>query len=476
MSNTGHLSLRTRIFYGIGSVAYGVKDNGFAFLLLLYYDQVLGLSAQLASLAIFIALVFDAISDPIVGAWSDRLHSKWGRRHPFMYAAALPAAFSYYTLWNPPDLEGTALFAYLVLCAIGVRTFITFFEVPSTALAPELTEDYDERTLLLTVRYFFGWTGGITLSIIAYGFLFVPTDEYPVGQLNPRGYEIYGAVASAMMFAAILVSARGTHRHIPDLKRPPPRAPFSLARNVREMRETLSNRSFLALFGFGIFAAMASGLVASMSIYFNTFFWGFTAEQIAIITPAAFGAALIALVATPVVSLRWGKRKAAFRCALAAGLLSPAPMALRLLGLMPPNGSTELLLTLVVYNVIEIGLIIIVSTLIGAMMADVVEQSELQTGRRSEGTFYAARSFVQKSLSGLGIVMATLLLGAVGFPEDAKPGDVDAETLRRLALGYIPTVGALYLTAFVCLLGYRISREDHAANLDRLEDLKERER
>ena len=89
---TDKISRSTRFYYGFGSVAYGVKDNGFVYFLLFYYNQVLGLPGHLASTAILVALVFDAISDPIVGNISDRLHSKWGRRHPFMYAAAFPVA------------------------------------------------------------------------------------------------------------------------------------------------------------------------------------------------------------------------------------------------------------------------------------------------------------------------------------------------------------------------------------------------
>ena len=81
----------TKLFYGVGSIAFGVKDNGFSVLLLLYYNQVLGLDARLAGLAIMIALIVDAVVDPVIGYASDHLHSRWGRRHPFMYAAARPS-------------------------------------------------------------------------------------------------------------------------------------------------------------------------------------------------------------------------------------------------------------------------------------------------------------------------------------------------------------------------------------------------
>jgi GPH family glycoside/pentoside/hexuronide:cation symporter len=76
-------SFSTRIAYGFGSVAYGVKDAGFGYFLLLFYGTVVGVEPGLVGLAIFIALVVDAISDPVVGYLSDNWRSRWGRRHPF---------------------------------------------------------------------------------------------------------------------------------------------------------------------------------------------------------------------------------------------------------------------------------------------------------------------------------------------------------------------------------------------------------
>lgn len=451
-------------------MAYGVKDNGFAFFLLLYYNQVLGLPARMASLAIFIALLVDAVSDPVVGNLSDRLHSRLGRRHPFMYASALPVALAFYLLWNPPPLAERGLFLYLLGMAITVRTLITFYEVPSSALAPELTADYDERTTLASARHFFGWAGGILVSMLAYLFLLVPSPEYPVGQLNPRGYETYGAVAAAMMALAILLSAAGTHRNIPDLKAPPPRRRMSLVSTLRELRQTLASRSFFALFGFGIFAAMAGGLVGAMSIYLNTFFWELRNDQIGLLVPSGFLSAAFALPATPWLAARTGKKAAAIGLSVVALLLSPVPYAARLLGWMPDNGTTELLGLLILYNIVEVALLIMSTTLVSAMMADVVEETELATGRRSEGVLFAARSFVGKSLSGLGVVTATALLTMIGFPDGAQPGALDAAVVRNLGLVYAPALMILYGLAILALSAYTITRSQHAANLAALRE------
>mgnify|MGYP000117074339 CR=1 FL=1 len=88
--------------YGFGAVAYGIKDNGFAYLLLLFYGTVVGLEPALAGTALLVALNFDAFGDSVVGDWSDNTRSRLGRRHNFIYAAAIPVTRGYYLLWPPP--------------------------------------------------------------------------------------------------------------------------------------------------------------------------------------------------------------------------------------------------------------------------------------------------------------------------------------------------------------------------------------
>jgi Na+/melibiose symporter-like transporter len=463
------VSLGTKLAYGFGSVAFGVKDNGFAFFLLLYYNQVLGLPERWVGFGIMVALVLDAISDPIVGYFSDNLHSRWGRRHPFMYASALPVAVSYFFLWNPPSiLSGGALFAYFLFMAVLVRTFITFYEIPSAALVAELSADYDQRTSMISFRFFFGWWGGLTIAVLAYSTFLQPNDVHAVGVLNPDGYRTYGLFASIIMATAILVSSLGTHRHIPNLKKPPPPQPFTVRRALREVRETLLHRSFLTLFAAGFFGSMAAGLSAALNIYFNTYFWELTSDQITVLVVAYFPAAAAALVLTPRLSARLDKKPAAIAVSLLAIALAPVPIMLRLLGWFPANDSAVLLPTLLVFGFVEVTLLISSSILVSSMVADIVEDSEIATGRRSEGVFFAARSFVQKAVSGIGIFLSAVLLSLIDFPSNARPGEVDASVVDRLGFVYAPALVTLYLISLTFLSAYRISRASHEENLRRL--------
>ena len=98
----GRVPLGTKLSYGLGAIAYGIKDNGYSVFLLLFYNQVVGLPANAVGTIIGLALVFDAFIDPLIGHFSDRTHTRWGRRHPWLYASALPIALSWLMLWRPP--------------------------------------------------------------------------------------------------------------------------------------------------------------------------------------------------------------------------------------------------------------------------------------------------------------------------------------------------------------------------------------
>jgi glycoside/pentoside/hexuronide:cation symporter, GPH family len=463
------LSRRTKLLYGFGSVAFGIKDHGFAYLLLLYYNQVLGLPEDWVGLGILVALVLDAFIDPIVGYASDNLHSRWGRRHPFMYAAAVPVAVSYFLLWTPPaGLSPTALFTYLIVLAILVRTFISFYEIPSASLVSELTDHYDQRTSILSYRYFFGWWGGLTMGVLAFALFLQPDATHAVGVLNAAGYRHYALAASIVMAGAILISALGTHAAIPHLRRPPDRRGHDVRRALRDFRDTLGNRSFLVLFGAAIFSSMGTGLTAALNVYFATYFWELTSSQISLLVLMGFPAAVLAFMLAAPLSQHLGKKRAGILTSLGALTLSPLPIALRLAGVFPANGSPILVPALLANNLALITLFITSSILTSSMLADVVEESELTTGRRSEGLLFAAHSLVQKAVSGVGIFASTLLLTAVHFPRGAKPGAVDSSVIRALGLTYVPVMLGIYLVSIAFLFAYRISRTSHEANLRRL--------
>jgi GPH family glycoside/pentoside/hexuronide:cation symporter len=460
-------STRTKLLYGSGSIAFGVNDQSFAYILPFFYNQVIGLPAIWVGTAIAFAMAFDALADPLVGQVSDNLRTRLGRRHPFMYASAIPVALCYFYLWNPPNWSPVARFYYLIGAAILVRTFITLYEIPSSSLVAELTPDYHQRTSFFAFRSLFAWLGGLTMAMLAFGVFLMPDKTHPIGQLNPHGYVNYSITGALTIAVVILISAAGTHRFIRNFTVPPARK-LTLIQVVREMYETVSLGSFLVLIISALFSSIAAGTLAALNIYFNTFFWGLNSGQVFFLTAALIPAAVIAwAIATP-ISRVFGKKKAAIGLWIVATTFYWYPLAARIFGFFPDNHSPWLIPMLLFFGTIGVSLSIADDIVISSMLADVVEDSELRTGRRSEGLFFAARSFVIKAVSGLGGLIATILLAIVHFPARADPATLDPAIPRHLALVYFPTSFGLYCVALVCLSFYKIDRATHEENLRKL--------
>ena len=261
---------------------------------------------------------------------------------------------------------------------------------------------------------------------------------------------------------------RNGHARIPRLMSPPPARALTLKTIFQEIWETLSERSFIALFLAAMFGAVASGLSASLSFYFYTYFWEFTSVETGVLTMGVFVSALIGLWLAPVVTRQLGKKHGAMIVGVVAIIGLPLPILLRLIGVLPDNASPLVFWVVLCTTVVDVGLIICFQILTTSMMADLVEQSELQTGRRSEGVFFSAVTFIRKSVQGLGIMTASMVLYLAAFPSGAGVEQVPDEAVWRLGAYYVPAVLLLWAAMMVTLSRYQLDRSGHEENLRKL--------
>lgn len=466
---------RAKLFYGVGSVAYGVKDNAFLVYLLFYYTLIHQLPATLVSLALLIAVAIDAVSDPIIGQLSDNLRTRLGRRHPMMIAAAIPSAVFFYFLWLPPEgLTDTEMFWYLLGVASLTRLSITFYEIPAAAMLPELTQNYDQRVQFASVRYFFGWIGGAGISMAALAFIFNDSAAFPNGLANPAAYQTYALVGAAIMAATTLMSASGTMRYIPHLITDDSERIDGIGAIFRNLWSVLTDKVFAPVFGTAILAALAFGISLSLSLFFNTYFWGFSTAQMAILgLSALIGAGLAPIIAPLATRGKLGKRRAAILLGMLAAILIPMPALLRLLGVLPDNGSPLILPIIFVQQTTVIAIGVATDIIIHTMVADVVEDNERRTGRRSAGVFFAARTFAQKSTNGLGVMAGGIIVGIAGLEKGMSREAATADMVATLGEIYVPVIMTIYIAAITILRFYPITRQRHAENLSALGRTKE---
>ena len=454
------LPLTLKLFNGSGSIAFGIKDNGFSVFLLTYYNLVLGMEAWLVSLALVIALVVDAFVDPFLGNLSDRTFTKWGRRLPWLYSAPIPLAIAWYFLWAPP-VDGVPSFWTLLGLAILVRLLLSACEVPSIAVVPEITQDYEERTNVFRFRFFFGWTSGLLTLFLTYTVFFQGDPQSPN---SVAGYQAYGLFGAIVMAFFVLFSAAGQHRWIakPPIDRPPP---FTLRSAFAEIIEAFSEKAFLIFAGGALAAYVSQGMTFALSNYLLLFVWELTPGQIQIYPLVLFFSVLGSLLSLGILHRRYGKALTGAAATLVAMVFWLTPYAFKLADVWPELGSSTSAALLFAFVFVSNGAGVSAVISATSMLAEIVEQFEDKSGRRAEGSFYSGNWLVQKSATGVGILFAGAMLSLVAFPTDQAPGTVAAPIIDNLIYVYGATIMLLAFISAYWLARFPITREDHEARL-----------
>lgn len=432
------LGLGVKVSYGVGLAAEGIKQNAFNVFLLFFYQQLIGLDPALCGLALFVSLCADAVLDPVIGAWSDGLRSRLGRRHPFMYASIIPMSVSYLLVFNPPSgLDQAGKFLWLLTFSVATRVSMALFVIPHQSLVPELSSDSGERASLSGFRVVFAWMFGLINSFLGFAVFMKSTPEFPQGLLNAKAYTPFALVGAILMFGSMLSSALLTQRAARE--RQAARGGELLHMPLRElpkaMRQALTSDSYRAVVIAGLLLFCGFGMQENLNNYMNTFFWGFTSQQIGGFVIVILLASLFVLGTARPLLVRYGSRQVGMGCAVIMAIVNPLMVVLRMLGLMPEMGSSALFLILCVAAFIGYAGVIMSMTVVGKMIADVTDEHELATGARQEGLLFSASIFMQKAASGIGTLVSGILIKAAQFPENADADKIDPRVVLNLGIG-----------------------------------------
>jgi Na+/melibiose symporter-like transporter len=452
---------RHKLAYGVGQIAEGLKTGAFETFLLFYYNQVLGLPGTLAGAALMIALVFDAVTDPLAGSLSDATRSRWGRRHPWMVASALPLGLATFAVFSPPaGLGAWGLFAWLTVGAVAVRGAMTLYHVPHNSRGAELSEDYAERTRVVGYRVVFGVVG-LGLAPALGFFVFLREGEAGARVQDAAAYAAYAAALGVLMVATVWASAFGTWSRIPFLPRAAAHTEaLSLGRLLRELRSVLVGSSFGVLFAGVIVYFVLRGLQTSLGLHLNAHFWRLSTDQMgSLVFPMIIGFA-VGTVFWSGMADRMEKRAIILIGTSVFTLFVVLPVGLRLVGLLPDTLSaasvTAIIAACLLVATFGSGGSV---TAFNSAMADITDEHELRTGRRQEGVYFGALAFAGKSSSGLGHGIAGIGLDLIAFPTNAVVGSVAPEVVRSLGVLYGPGLLVLAAVSLACFSRYRLTRK-----------------
>jgi GPH family glycoside/pentoside/hexuronide:cation symporter len=451
------LSFWMKLLYGSGDWGFSSMGMMRSIFYAIYLTDVVGLEPRLASFGALLGILWDAINDPIIGLLSDRIHTRWGRRRPFLLWFAVPFGFSFITLWSAPAWESqTALLVYVTLSFMLADTLQTLVGIPFLSLTPELTSDYDERTTLTGFRSFFQLAGGLAVVIIAPAIVDLVLAN---GGSQQQGFMLAGAIfggigAIPLLLIGLFVRETSTVQQTQLL-------------SFREtIRTAWQNIPFRYMVGIHMLNWSATDMVVVIFPYF-LLYWVARGDQLASIRlfglELAYESAFFGILMSVCILLipfwrwlaKWRNKREAYMLGMAFWVI------VQLLVFTIRPGETTYLLILA--GLAGIG-VSAAYTLPDSLFADVIEWDELRTRRRQEGIFYGIRTLIRKMTGALVIFITLQLLGRSGYvsPPEGTLQYMQTDSALHMIRLLVSPFGATILCGTILLAWlFPLSREKY---------------
>jgi len=440
------LSFLEKLTYGLGDVAHSVGPGTILpFWYLFFLTDVAHLRPDLAGLAILIGGIWDAVNDPLIGLWSDRTRTRWGRRRPFLLFGALPYGITFALMWLVPPIESQILKCfYYAGIYILFDTAVTAVSCPYYALTPELTLDHDERTSLISYRMFISIVAGLATAV---GFALV-LDAAPNEQ---AAFRTMGIGASGLFVATILVTFFGTRERV-GFQAERPSSP------LESLRFVLRNREWWYTVGMRILSWIPVDVASAVFAYYLIYWIRMRPMEASLVQAALLASAAVSLPVVLWMTRRWEK-KTSFIIAIAS-------WAVVMLGLLlVPQGAKDLVYPIAV--LVGPG-VAAAHALPTAMSADTLDVDELNSGQRQEGVYAGFEVFIRKLSTKLVLAAIGPILAWSGYVERATTQTPETLMVIRLLIAVVPAV--ILFGAVAVAWRYPLTRERHRAIQKELAD------
>jgi len=418
------IKLKEKIGYGLGDLGFNFYWANISAFLLIFYTDTFGISAAAAGTMMLVTKIFDAFTDPVMGAIADRTKSKFGRFRPYMLYAGLPMAAAGVLTYTTPDLgEGGKL-----IWAYGTYTLMmlmyTVLSVPYSALSGVITAKSQDRTDLISFRFIAAFTGTTLVNFFTLDMVeFLGNGNEVLGwQLTMA---VYGIMA-AILFAIVFYSTK-------ERVQPPPNQKTNA---IGDIKDLLNNRPWLVLFSLALIIMITITMRAGASIYYIKYY--IDRPDLIKYFLTAYGLALAAgAAATPILTRFLDKKRLMILLMSLTGVLS-------ILFFFIPPDAIWLMFTIHILIGLALGP---KSPLAFSMYADAADYTEWKTGRRATAMTFSAAIFSQKLGGALASFIIGVVLATMGYVANEAQSDA-SQTGIILVISIIPGIIALF-AAFV---------------------------
>lgn len=454
-------SVPTRIMagYAVAEIGITAVEVLAQIYLLEFFVTAVGLKASLAGIALAIAVLWDAISDPLMGYISDHTRTKLGKRRPYILSGGILLALSVFLMFSPPSLETqTGKFFFLLFVYLLVNTSMTILAVPHIALGGEMTFVPSERTRIFGWRFFFSNVGFILVLILpsVFSALFPVQDEVS-RLLITRNYTSIAIAGILIVTCAIaFLTTKGRDQTVSDFEKSPEsvKAGTDPRKNERigfsGLKSVFKNRYFLPLIGAFIIATFGRTFNSSIVNLYYKYRIRLTEAEIGLMILVPFVICLILSILLWVyLAGKFGKKWPAFWGVFLLGL-----MTMIVYPLFPERGIVPILFV-AVFGGFFAGAILLFDSLV----ADIVDYDELITGEKREGWFFGLWKMATKVARALGLGLGGILLSGIGYQEGSA--DQIPELGFRLSILFGPVVGSFFILGAFVFLGMPLTKKRH---------------
>lgn len=427
------LSRRVQIGYAAADIGGNAVELAIRLYLLIFYTDAVGLAPTLAGLALGIGLLWDAVTDPVMGALSDRMAARWGRRG-FVLAGGLLSAVGFVLLFQPPQLDGDwAKFGWLVFSFCFLNAGLTVVNVPHVSMATEMTELPHERSVLFGWRFACMNFGAILAAAVPELLLHGESDR-TVAVMGP-----FAGIVAAVVVASVLSTFLATRR-VAFRFAPPSGRPF-----LQELREAFANRAFRPLLLASVLATVGIGANSAAALFYYRYRLQLPDAQAHKLIAVALVVFTVSILAWVALGRRYGKTRPPAIGALALGLGTSVVYPLL------PAGSV---LWPMLVSSVGLGSLLGCIVLIDSLVTDVIDLDTVHSHARRPGLYFGVWRFAAKLARGAAIGGTGWLLEWSGFVSNQEQTPA-----VQAAIGFLfgPVVGVWFVAAALVLLCSRFS-------------------
>jgi len=418
------LGVREKIAYGLGDTASNIVFQTVMLFLSFFYTDIFGLSPAIVGTLFLVVRIFDAVTDPLMGAMTDRTNTKYGKFRPYLLWLSIPFGLISVLAFTTPDLsyEGKVIYAFVTYGLLMAA--YTAINIPYSALGGVLTADPKERVSVQSYRFVFGMLGGLLVTALT-----IPLVNYFGEGDQAKGYQLTITAMSTLGVILFVLCFMGTKERIV-----PPANQKSSIRN--DMASLWKNDQWRILCIAAFFLLTGLVLRTTLAIYYVKYFLGREDLITLFVTLGMIGNIIGVSLAQPLAK-RVCKIKAYITLQLIAAVICACSFFVT---------SDQLVMAFTLYILWNFTLQI-ATPLLWAKMADTVDYGQWKTGIRITGMVYSAIVFFIKMGLALGGAIAGWLLAYYGYQADVVQ---TPETLNGLLLSFslYPAIGSL-MVAFV---------------------------